>query len=71
MMPSMYEVGSDLLRVASLALVAHGYEEMGENLLRTGMELIEGAANESEPNDLPTLFPPAEVESRQRGNPVN
>jgi hypothetical protein len=28
----MYEVGSDLLRVASFALVAHGHEEMGENL---------------------------------------
>jgi hypothetical protein len=48
MMPSMYEVGTDLLRVASFALVAHGYEEMGENLLRTGLELIEGAAGEVE-----------------------
>jgi len=55
----------------SLALVAYGYEEMGENLLRTGLQLIEGAANESEPDDLPTLFPPAEVEGRQLGNPIN
>lgn len=46
MMPSMFEVGSDLLRVASFALVAHGYEEMGKNLLRTGLELIEGAATD-------------------------
>jgi hypothetical protein len=50
----MFEVGSDLLRVASFALAAHGYEEMGENLLRTGLELIDGAAGEVE-------NPPAEA----------
>jgi hypothetical protein len=62
MMPTMFEVGCDLLRVASFALAAHGYQEMGENLLRTGMELIEGAAEDIEREGLPTLFPPVEVE---------
>ena len=71
MMPSMFEVGCDLLRAASFALAARGYEQMGENLLRTGMELIEGAADDVGHEDLPTLFPPPEVDRRQCGNPVN
>jgi hypothetical protein len=41
----MSEVGSDLLRVASFALVARGYEQLGNRLLSTRMELLEGAAN--------------------------
>jgi hypothetical protein len=45
---------------ASFALVARGYEEMGENLLRTGMELIEGDAEHGEP-DMPALFPPGDA----------
>jgi hypothetical protein len=66
----MYEVGSDLLRVASLALVANGYEEMGENLLRTGMELIEGHAKDIEHEDLPALFPPVATAEHHGGLPT-
>jgi len=38
----MLDVGSDLLRIASLALAAHDFEAMGQNLLRIGIELVEG-----------------------------
>lgn len=51
MMPGMYETGSDLLRAASFALAAEGYVDIGENLLRMGMELLEGATREGEIDD--------------------
>jgi hypothetical protein len=40
----MFDVGCDLLRTAGLALAARGFEAMGENLLRIGIELVEGEA---------------------------
>jgi hypothetical protein len=49
MLPSMFDVGCDLLRMAGLALAAQGFEAMGENLLRVGMELVEGEAGDIEP----------------------
>jgi len=48
MFPSMFETGSDLLRVASLALAAKGFEPLGERLLRLGKELVEGSAKDIE-----------------------
>ena len=56
MMPTMSEVGSDLLRVASFALVARGYEQLGNRLLSTGMELLEGAANTQADFDEDAVF---------------
>ena len=44
MLPSMFEVGCDLLRLASLALAARDFAPLGENLLRIGIELVEGEA---------------------------
>ena len=44
MLPSMFDVSCDLLRMAGLALAARGFEPMGENLLRIGIELVEGEA---------------------------
>ena len=41
----MFDVGCDLLRLAGLALAARGFEPLGENLLRIGMELVEGDAS--------------------------
>ena len=49
MLPSMFDVGCDLLRMAGLALAARGFEAMGENLLRVGMALVEGEAGDIEP----------------------
>jgi hypothetical protein len=49
MLPSMFDVGCDLLRMAGLALAARGFEAMGENLLRIGMELVDGEAGDIEP----------------------
>ncbi|MGO9290740.1 MAG: hypothetical protein ACLP66_14840 [Polyangia bacterium] len=45
----MFEVGCDLLRLAGLALAARGFEPLGENLLRIGIELVEGEAGDIEP----------------------
>ena len=45
----MFDVGCDLLRMASLALAARGFEPLGENLLRLGVELMEDAAWDIEP----------------------
>ena len=45
----MFDVGCDLLRMASLALAARGFEPLGENLLRLGMEMVEGEAKDIEP----------------------
>lgn len=50
----MFDVGCDLLRMAGLALAARGFEAMGENLLRIGMELVEGEAGDIEPVRWPT-----------------
>jgi hypothetical protein len=49
MLPTMFEVGCDLLRLAGLALAARGFEPLGENLLRIGMEMVEGDAEGIEP----------------------
>jgi hypothetical protein len=49
----MFAVGCDLLRMASLALVAQGFERMGENLMRVGMELVEGDVTDIEPTRWP------------------
>ena len=49
MLPTMFEVGCDLLRLAGLALAARGFEFLGENLLRIGMEMVEGDAGGIEP----------------------
>jgi hypothetical protein len=49
MLPSMFDVGCDLLQMASLALAARGFESLGENLLRIGIELVEGEAGDIEP----------------------
>jgi len=49
MLPSMFEVGCDLLRMAGLALAARGFESLGENLLRIGMEMVEGDPGDIEP----------------------
>jgi hypothetical protein len=49
MLPSMFDVGCDLLRLAGLALAARGFEPLGENLLRIGMEMVEGNAGDIEP----------------------
>ncbi len=54
MLPSMFEVGCDLLRLAGLALAARGFEPLGENLLRIGMEMVEGDAGGIEPARRPT-----------------
>jgi hypothetical protein len=35
--------------MAGLALAARGFEAMGENLLRIGMELVDGEAGDIEP----------------------
>jgi len=48
MLFSMFDVGCDLLRLASLALAAHGFKAMGENLLRLGIDLVEGDATDFE-----------------------
>jgi len=45
----MFEVGCDLLRMAGLALAARGFESLGENLLRIGMEMVEGDPGDIEP----------------------
>ena len=45
----MFDVGCDLLRMAGLALAARGFETVGENLLRIGIELVEGDAGGIEP----------------------
>ncbi len=44
MLFTMLDVGCDLLRMASLALVARCAEAMGQNLLLLGIELVEGNA---------------------------
>ena len=38
----------DLLRMAGLALAARGFEAMGEDLLRIGIELVEGDVRDIE-----------------------
>lgn len=45
----MFDVGSDFLRMASLALAARVFEAMGQNLLRIGIELVEGDVRDIEP----------------------
>jgi hypothetical protein len=45
MLPSMFDVGCDLLRMASLALAARGFEPLGKNLLRLAIELVKGEAD--------------------------
>jgi hypothetical protein len=45
MLPSMFDVGCDLLRMASLALAARRFEPLGENLLRLAIGLVEGEAD--------------------------
>jgi len=46
----MFDVGCDLLRLAGLALAARGFEPLGKNLLRIGIELVEGEAGNIEPS---------------------
>jgi hypothetical protein len=45
MLVSMHEVGCDLLRIASLALAARGFEALGQNFLHLGMELVDGGSH--------------------------
>ena len=47
MLPSMFDVGCDLLRLAGLALAARGFEPLGKNLLRIGIELVEGKTDDT------------------------
>jgi hypothetical protein len=54
MLPSMFDVGCDLLRMAGLALAARGFEPLGKNLLCLGVELMEDAAWDIEPTRWPT-----------------
>jgi hypothetical protein len=54
MLPTMFDVGYDLLRMASLALAAQDFETVGQNLLRIGIELVEGDVRDIEP-DWPSL----------------
>ena len=49
MLPTMFDVGYDLLRMASLALAAQDFEIVGQNLLRIGIELVEGDVRDIEP----------------------
>ena len=44
-LPSMFEVGCDLLQMAGLALASRGFEPLGERLLRIGIELVQGEAD--------------------------
>jgi hypothetical protein len=42
MLFSRFDVGCDLLRIASLALAAHGFEALGQTFVRLGMVLLDG-----------------------------
>lgn len=50
----MSDVGCDLLRLASMALPAQGFETMGQNLQRIGIELVEGDVRDIEPARWPS-----------------
>jgi len=49
MLPAMFDVGSDQLRMARRPLAALDFEIKGQNFLRIGIELAEGDVRDIEP----------------------